>query len=83
MGWHFPENFSTVPLLTHVHGDRAFFKDGTSKRVDAIILCTGYQHHFPFMEEQLDLKTGMVGDFHWCAAYAHIGCPYRLLHVYS
>jgi trimethylamine monooxygenase len=25
--------------------------------VDAIILCTGYLHHFPFLEEELKLKT--------------------------
>ena len=36
-------SFSTVPLLTHVEGDMAFFKDGSSKRIDAIILCTGYK----------------------------------------
>ena len=57
MGWHWPENFSTVPLLTHVDGDTCFFKDGTSKKVDAIILCTGYLHSFPFMAEDLNLKT--------------------------
>jgi len=28
-----------------------------SKRMDAIILCTGYIHHFPFMEDKLKLKT--------------------------
>lgn len=57
MGFHWPENFTTVPLLTHVEGDVCFFKDGSSKRIDAIILCTGYKHHFPFMEEKLTLKT--------------------------
>jgi trimethylamine monooxygenase len=57
MGWHWPDNFSTVPLLTHVEGKMAFFKDGTSKQVDAIILCTGYKHHFPYLEEKLNLKT--------------------------
>lgn len=46
-----------MPLLTHVQGSTAFFRDGSSKKVDAIILCTGYKHHFPFMEEALDLKT--------------------------
>ena len=25
--------------------------------VDAVILCTGYQHHFPFLPEDLRLKT--------------------------
>ena len=27
----------------------AHFIDGTHQGVDAIILCTGYQHHFPFL----------------------------------
>ena len=35
----------------------ATFKDGSSKEVDAVILCTGYQHHFPFLSEELRLKT--------------------------
>ena len=32
--------------------------DDTHKRIDAIILCTGYQHHFPFLPDELHLKTG-------------------------
>ena len=40
-----------------VEGKTAFFKDGTSKEVDAIILCTGYKHHFPFLPDDLRLKT--------------------------
>ena len=35
----------------------AHFADGTSKHIDAIILCTGYKHHFPFLAEELRLKT--------------------------
>jgi trimethylamine monooxygenase len=42
MPWKWPANFSTVPLLERVVGSTCFFKDGTSKRIDAIILCTGY-----------------------------------------
>ena len=57
MEYDWPDNFSTVPLLAHVRGDTAYFQDGSSKRVDAIILCTGYKHHFPFMEESIKLKT--------------------------
>ena len=34
-----------------------YFKDGTAKDIDAIILCTGYLHHFPFMEDALRLKS--------------------------
>ncbi|SFR05914.1 NAD(P)-binding domain-containing protein [Poseidonocella sedimentorum] len=57
MGYDWPDNWAEVPLLTHVDGNTAHFKDGTSRKVDAIILCTGYQHHFPFMAEDLRLKT--------------------------
>ena len=57
-GFHWPETFEEVPLLTHVDGETAYFKDGSSKRIDAIILCTGYLHHFPFLAEGLKLRTG-------------------------
>ncbi len=57
MGYDWPDNWAEVPLLTKVVGKTAHFKDGTTKDVDAIILCTGYQHHFPFMAEELRLKT--------------------------
>lgn len=57
MGFKWPENFKEVPLLTKVVNKTAFFKDGTSKEVDAIILCTGYAHHFPFLPDDLRLKT--------------------------
>lgn len=57
MGYDWPDNWQEVPLLTHMDGKTAHFKDGTSKQVDAIILCTGYQHHFPFLDDSLRLKT--------------------------
>ncbi|MBR7888237.1 NAD(P)/FAD-dependent oxidoreductase [Marinomonas sp. A79] len=57
MGYKWPENWEEKPLLTKVEGDIAHFVDGTSKQIDAIILCTGYLHHFPFLEESLRLKT--------------------------
>ena len=57
MGFAFPAAFSEVPLLLKVEGKTAFFKDGTARDVDAIILCTGYQHHFPFLPDELRLKT--------------------------
>lgn len=57
MGYKWPDNWQEVPLLTKVVGNKAHFKDGTTKDVDAILLCTGYIHHFPFMEENLCLRT--------------------------
>ncbi len=57
MGYKWPDNWQEVPLLTSVDGNTCTFKDGTTKDVDAIILCTGYLHHFPFMPPELTLRT--------------------------
>ena len=57
MGFNWPDNWKEVPKLDHVDEDTAYFADGTSKKVDAIILCTGYKHHFPFLPDDLRLKT--------------------------
>jgi trimethylamine monooxygenase len=59
MSFHWPDNFKTVPLLDHVD-DRSktcHFKDGSTADIDVIILCTGYLHHFPFISDELRLKT--------------------------
>lgn len=57
MGYDWPDTWKEVPLLERVDKQTAYFKDGSSKRVDAILLCTGYLHHFPFMEDRLTLRT--------------------------
>ena len=57
MGYDWPDNWQEVPALVRVEGRTAHFKDGTSKEVDAIILCTGYRHHFNFLPDDLRLKT--------------------------
>ncbi len=57
MGFDWPEGFSEVPLLEKVVGKVAHFKDGTRKEVDAIVLCTGYLHHYPFLDDDLRLKS--------------------------
>jgi trimethylamine monooxygenase len=55
--FHFPDNWEVKPLLMKVEGDLCTFKDGSTKKIDVIVLCTGYLHHFPFMSEGLRLKT--------------------------
>ena len=60
MGYDWPSNWKEVPALSHVTGRTAYFIDGTSKDVDAIILCTGYKHQFPFLPDDLRLKTPNV-----------------------
>ena len=57
MGFKWPANMVERPLLQRLTGKTAHFKDGTSAEIDAIIMCTGYQHHFPFMEHDLRLRT--------------------------
>jgi trimethylamine monooxygenase len=55
--FHWPDSFTEVPLLTKVVNKTAHFKDGTTQEIDAIILCTGYLHHFPFLPDELRLVT--------------------------
>jgi len=57
MGFGWPENIKEVSALVKVNERTAFFKDGSSAEFDAIILCTGYKHHFPFLPDDLRLKT--------------------------
>lgn len=57
MGYKWPVNWEEKPLLERVEGHTAWFADGSHKHIDAVILCTGYKHHFPFLAEELCLKT--------------------------
>ena len=57
MGFKWPETMEERPLLLGFEGGTAKFSDGTTKDVDALILCTGYLHHFPFLPEELRLTT--------------------------
>ncbi|MGN5953018.1 NAD(P)-binding domain-containing protein [Sphingobacterium lactis] len=57
IGTSWPEGIKEKPLVTHFDGNTAYFKDGTTEDYDAVILCTGYQHKFPFLPDSLRLKT--------------------------
>ncbi|MBY0549732.1 MAG: NAD(P)/FAD-dependent oxidoreductase [Candidatus Obscuribacterales bacterium] len=57
MGFDWPDNWTEVPLLQKVENKTCTFADGTTKEVDAIILCTGYLHNFPFLPDSLRLET--------------------------
>lgn len=57
IGLEWPKGIKEVPLLTHFDGEIAHFNDGTSERFDAVVMCTGYQHKFPFLPDELRLKT--------------------------
>jgi trimethylamine monooxygenase len=57
MGFDWPENWDEVPGIERVGEDTVYFVDGTNRKIDAIILCTGYKHFFNFLPDDLRLKT--------------------------
>ena len=74
IGFDWPDNWEEVPLLSKVEKKIATFKDGSSKKIDSIILCTGYLHHFPFLEDNLKLKTAnrlATADLYKGVVWAH------------
>ena len=36
------------------------FSDGSTAEVDAIIFCTGYLHHYPYLDEKIRLRSPNV-----------------------
>ena len=58
MGFSWPDTMKEVPLISSIDNSTVNFSDGTSGTFDAIIMCTGYLHSFPFLEDSLRLKTG-------------------------
>ncbi|MCG2622866.1 NAD(P)/FAD-dependent oxidoreductase [Arthrobacter sp. I2-34] len=60
MGFGWPESVEERPLVSRFDGRTAHFADGTSKDFDAVILCTGYKHKYPFLPDTLSLKSRNV-----------------------
>ncbi len=57
MGFKWPDGIKEVHYLDRLERNKAIFKDGHEQNADAIILCSGYLHHFPYLDESLKLKT--------------------------
>lgn len=57
MGFAWPDGIKESALLTHIEGSVVHFSDGTSRSFDAIMMCTGYLFHFPFLPDELRLQT--------------------------
>ena len=71
-GYAWPDNWQEKPLLTRVDGNTVYFADGTHRAVHAIILCTGYLHHYPWYGDDLRLEdsnrvwpTGLYQGVAW------------------
>jgi len=56
IGFKWPENIIEVPQCQKIVNKHFFFEDGSIYEADAIIFCTGYNHHYPFLENKLRLK---------------------------
>jgi len=57
MGFDWPEGMQEVPLVDRFEGSTVHFCDGTSRDFDAVVLCTGYLHHYPFLPSDLALDS--------------------------
>lgn len=74
MGFNWPDNWEEKPAMEKVSGNTVHFSDGTTKEVDAIILCTGYKHFFNFLPDDLRLKTAnrlATADLYKGVVYVH------------
>jgi trimethylamine monooxygenase len=57
-GFHWPDGIDERPILCWIEDRLVHFSDGSSKMFDAVIWCTGYKHHFPFIDDpELRLDT--------------------------
>jgi trimethylamine monooxygenase len=57
MGFNWPDGIEELPLIDRFEGNVVHFSNGEIREIDAVILCTGYLHHFPFLSEDLRLAT--------------------------
>lgn len=57
IGMNWPEGMKELPLVTHFENEVAHFSNGHAARFDAVVMCTGYQHKFPYLPDALRLKT--------------------------
>lgn len=60
MGFKWPPTITERPILTHVDGKTVHFSDKSTAEVDAIIFCTGYLHHYPYLEDKIRLRCPNV-----------------------
>lgn len=63
MPYEWPDCFVTHKLPTKIEGKTVHFPDGQVD-VDVIVMCTGFNLHYPFMEEKIRLvsKNQIVPD---------------------
>jgi trimethylamine monooxygenase len=56
-GFAWPEGMEELPGIDRVDGETVHFSNGESRQFDAVILCTGYLHKYPFLSSDLALSS--------------------------
>ena len=56
-GFAWPEGMEELPVIDHFEGNRVTFSNGVVREYDAVILCTGYLHHYPFLPDELSIDS--------------------------
>ena len=62
----FPQNVTQVPAIKTAVEDGVELSNGTHLAVDSILLCTGYEYHFPFLDPSCGVP---VVDHRICTLY--------------
>ncbi|WP_027020821.1 NAD(P)-binding domain-containing protein [Corynebacterium sputi] len=57
MGYDWPEGIEEQPTIDHFDGATVHFTNGQTREFDAVILCTGYLHHYPFLPSDLSINS--------------------------
>lgn len=52
-GFNWPKGVREISQLVKYEDGKFHFKDGSSDTYDVIMFCTGYQHHFSFLTEDI------------------------------
>ena len=60
--WDLPKNIRQIARIERLGCNRAIMENGTEYQVDALILCTGYRKHMPFLspECRVSLEEGRI-----------------------
>src|SRR5690606_25319086 len=57
MGYDWPDGMEELPLVRRFDGETVHFTGGQTREFDAVILCTGYLHKYPFLPAELALQS--------------------------
>lgn len=60
MGFDWPSTIVERPLVTRFEGSTAHFADGTNGDFDAVVMCTGYLHKYPFLPSDMAISSSNV-----------------------